>query len=118
MKIVVLFFSYLLLKMCQALDCEEEETEDFCVLKGYKRAKLPPYPPLNISMSLSISVRYNFSLRTYRQTNISFLFPNSTKDGLARSPDLVSPPKNRIFGLDRLRVFKRKLKKQSKSEKF
>ena len=58
MKIVVLFFSYLLLKMCQALDCEEEETEDFCILKGYKRSKLPPYPPLNISMSLSISVRY------------------------------------------------------------
>ena len=100
MKIVVLFFSYLLLKVCQALDCEEEETEDFCVLKGYKRAKLPPYPPLNISMSLSISVRYNFSLRTY---NISFLFPYSTKDGLARSPDLVSPPKNRILiDLERL----------------
>ena len=44
----------------------------------------------------------------------------SIKDGLAKSSNLVSRPKNRIFDVERLnqKSLKQKLKKQSKSENF
>ena len=39
------------------LNCQDPSNEDYCVLIGYNRDKLPPNPPLNISMTLAISVR-------------------------------------------------------------
>ena len=39
------------------LNCQDPSNEDYCVLIGHNRDKLPPNPPLNISMTLAISVR-------------------------------------------------------------
>ena len=60
MKTQVLFFGYLLLKVGNALECQNEDDSEYCVSKGYIRDKMPPSPPLNITMSFSISVRKIF----------------------------------------------------------
>ena len=62
MKIQWLFFGYLLLKVGNALECQNEDDSEYCVSKGYIRDKMPPSPPLNITMSFSISVRKTFLL--------------------------------------------------------
>ena len=46
-----------LLNFGQTLDCGNPDPSEYCVSKTYTKDKLPPNPPLNISMSLSISVR-------------------------------------------------------------
>ena len=38
------------------LNCQDPSNEDYCVEIGYNRDKLPPNPPLNVSMTLAISV--------------------------------------------------------------
>ena len=56
----MLFFGYLLLKVGNALECQNEDDSEYCVLKGYIRDKMPPKPPLNVTMSFSIAVRKIF----------------------------------------------------------
>ena len=54
----LLFLTYLLLKSCQALECENGDTSEYCVSPGYFKDKLPPNPPLNVSISLWFYVRF------------------------------------------------------------
>ena len=41
----------------KSLNCIGPSNTDYCVEVGYNRDKPPPNPPLNISMTLAISVR-------------------------------------------------------------
>lgn len=38
------------------IKCQDTTNTDFCVQVGYNRDKLPPNPPLNVTMNLAISV--------------------------------------------------------------
>ena len=40
------------------IQCKDPSNTDYCIEVGYNRDKLPPNPPLNITMSLSISVSH------------------------------------------------------------
>ena len=39
------------------LNCQDPTNTDYCIEVGYDRDKPPPNPPLNVSMTLAISVR-------------------------------------------------------------
>ena len=40
-----------------SLNCKDPSNIEYCVEIDYNRDKLPPHPPLNVSMTLAISVR-------------------------------------------------------------
>ena len=41
-----------------SLNCKDPSNIEYCVEIDYNRDKLPPHPPLNVSMTLAISVSY------------------------------------------------------------
>jgi len=41
-----------------SLNCKDPSNIEYCVEIDYNRDKLPPNPPLNVSMTLAISVRF------------------------------------------------------------
>ena len=47
---------FALIETVLAIQCQDPSNKDFCVEVGYNRDKLPPNPPLNVSMTLAIAV--------------------------------------------------------------
>ena len=47
------------------LNCQDPSNVDYCIEEGYNRDKAPPNPPLNVSMTLAISVRRCFRLQIF-----------------------------------------------------
>ena len=45
------------------LNCQDPSNIEYCIEEGYNRDKLPPNPPLNVTMTLAISVRRCFRLQ-------------------------------------------------------
>ena len=52
-----LFVAFFSIEFSKALECQNQNNVDYCMIKGYNRDQFPPYPPLNVSFNFDVKVR-------------------------------------------------------------
>ena len=68
-----LFVAFFGTEITKALECQNQNNLDYCMIKGYNRDQLPPYPPLNVSFNFDVKVRI-FNIVPLRRPKVTILF--------------------------------------------